>query len=262
MHNLKGKTVFITGASSGIGKAAAHMFARNKTNLILVARRAERIQELSIELKKKYKIDVFIGKLDVRSYSAVKKFVSKLPDKWKKIDILLNNAGLSRGLNKIQDGILADWEEMIDTNVKGLLYVSKEVIPLMLKNKRGHIINIGSIAGHEVYTAGNVYCASKHAVDAITKGMRMDLIDTPIKVSTIDPGLVNTEFSLVRYHGDKKRADNTYNGMTPLKAEDVAEAIEFIATRSKEVNVAEIILFPKAQAASTVVLRKILKSTS
>ncbi len=140
---------------------------------------------------------------------------------------------------------------------KGFYIFLKEIIPLMLKNKNGHIINIGSIAGHEVYTAGNVYCASKHAVDAITKGMRMDLVDTPIKVSTIDPGLVNTEFSLVRYHGDKKRADNTYNGMIPLKAEDVAEAIEFIATRSKDVNVAEMILFPKAQAASTIVHREI-----
>ncbi len=262
MQNLKGKTVFITGASSGIGKATAYMFAKNKANLILVARRVERIQELSTELKKKYKIDVFIGKLDVRSYSTVKKFVVKLPEKWKNIDILINNAGLSRGLNKIQDGVRTDWEEMIDTNVKGLLYVSKEIIPLMLKNKKGHIINIGSIAGHEVYTAGNVYCASKHAVDALTKGMRMDLIDTPIKISTIDPGLVNTEFSLVRYHGDKKRADNTYNGMIPLRAEDVAESIEFIATRDDNVNVAEMILFPKVQAASTVVHREIIKSKS
>jgi 3-hydroxy acid dehydrogenase / malonic semialdehyde reductase len=256
MQSLKGKIIFITGASSGIGMASAKMFAKNRANLILVARRIDRIQKLASELKKQYKMDVLTEKLDVRSYSAVKKFVNNLPKKWKKIDILLNNAGLSRGLNKIQDGVLSDWNEMIDTNVKGLLYVSKAVIPLMLKQKKGHIINIGSIAGHEVYTGGNVYCASKHAVDAVTKGMRMDLIDTGIKVSTIDPGLVKTEFSLVRYHGDKKRADNTYNGMIPLKAEDVAESIEFIATRNENVNVAEMIIFPKSQAASSVVYRK------
>jgi len=255
MQSLKGKIVFVTGASSGIGMASAKMFAKNKTNLILIARRIDRVQKLASELRKKYKIDVLTGKLDVRSYSAVKKFVNNLPEKWKKMDILLNNAGLSRGLNKIQNGVLSDWEEMLDTNVKGLLYVSKVVIPLMLKHNKGHIINIGSIAGHEVYTGGNVYCASKHAVDAITKGMRMDLIDTGIKVSTIDPGLVNTEFSLVRYHGDKKRADTTYNGMIPLKAEDVAESVEFIATRNENVNIAELIIFPKAQAASTVVFR-------
>jgi NADP-dependent 3-hydroxy acid dehydrogenase YdfG len=257
MKILKGKIVFITGASSGIGKATATAFAKLGANLILAARRIDRLNEISSDLKKKYKIKTYLIKLDVRSYIAVKKEVSNLPSKWKKIDILINNAGLSRGLNKIQDGVLSDWEEMLDTNVKGLLYISKEVISLMLKNKSGHIINIGSVAGHEVYIGGNVYCASKHAVDALTKGMRMDLVDTPVKISTIDPGLVNTEFNLVRYHGDKKRADNTYTGMQPLTPENVAEAIEFIATRDDNINVAEMIIMPKAQASSMVVHRKI-----
>jgi NADP-dependent 3-hydroxy acid dehydrogenase YdfG len=161
----------------------------------------------------------------------------------------------SRGLNKIQDGVLLDWEEMIDTNVKGLLYVSKEIIPLMLKNNSGHIINIGSIAGHEVYPAGNVYCASKFAVDAITKGMRMDLIETPIRISTVDPGLAETEFSLVRFRGDKKRADSVYKDIKPLSAEDVAELIEFIATRDDHIVIAEAIIFPQIQASAMLVNR-------
>jgi 3-hydroxy acid dehydrogenase / malonic semialdehyde reductase len=257
MTSLKGKIVFITGVSSGIGKATAFLFAKKGANLIISARRIDRINNIAAELRKKFKIKVLTIKLDVRSYKDVKNSINKLPDIWKSIDILVNNAGLSRGLNKFQNGVLDDWEEMLDTNVKGLLYVSKEVIPLMLKHNKGHIINVGSIAGHEVYPGGNVYCASKHAVDAITKGMRMDLVDTPIKVSTVDPGLVNTEFSLVRYHGDKTKADNTYKGMIPLIAENAAEAIEFIATRDRNVNVAEMLLLPKAQASSTLVYREL-----
>ncbi len=256
MKNLKNKIIFITGASSGIGKASAYAFAKHGARLILAARRISRIKKIADELSKKYSIKVLPLQMDVQSYDEVKITIKKIPSEWKRIDILINNAGLSRGLNKIQDGILKDWEEMIDTNVKGLLYVSKEVIPLMLKNKSGHIINVGSIAGREVYPGGNVYCASKHAVDAITKGMRIDLNGTPVRVSTIDPGLVETEFSRVRYRGDKKKAEKTYKGLKPLGPEDVAEAIEFIATRDENTLVAEMLLLPKAQASSTIVRRE------
>ena len=256
MRSLKKKTVFVTGASSGIGKACAEMFASIGANVLICARRIERIEKLANELHKKYKVKAFAFELDVRNFDEVQSAINGLPKEWKKIDVLLNNAGLSRGLNKIQEGVLQDWEEMLDTNVKGLLYVSKTVIPLMLKNKCGHIINIGSIAGRELYPGGNVYCASKFAVDALTKGMRIDLIGTGIKVSTVDPGLVNTEFSLVRYHNDKKRADSTYNGMKPLSGKDIAEVIQFVATRDDNVNIADVLVLPKAQAAATVVHRK------
>lgn len=255
MISLKGKFILITGASSGIGKASAELLASHKANLILIARRISRLQKLAQYLISKYEIKVLTIELDVRNYNKIRKVMKSLPDGWKKIDILINNAGLSRGLNKIQDGELNDWEEMIDTNIKGLLYITKEVIPMMLKRNSGHILNIGSIAGHEVYPGGNVYCASKHAVDAITKGCRIDLLGTPIKVSTIDPGMVETEFSLVRYHGDKKKAKITYKGLKPLRAEDIAEAIEFVLTRDYNVNIAEMIIFPKYQAGSNFVHR-------
>jgi len=256
MKDLKNKIIFITGASSGIGKASAYAFAKHGANLIIAARRIGKVKKIADELSKKHSIKVLPLQMDVQSYDEVKTTIRKIPSIWKRIDILINNAGLSRGLNKIQDGVLKDWEEMIDTNVKGLLYVSKEVIPLMLKNKSGHIINVGSIAGREVYPGGNVYCASKHAVDAITKGMRVDLNGTPVRVSTIDPGLAETEFSIVRYRGDRKKAEKTYKGMKPLAPEDVAEAIEFIATRGENTLVAEILLLPKAQASSTIVWRE------
>jgi NADP-dependent 3-hydroxy acid dehydrogenase YdfG len=255
MKNLKNKTAFITGVSSGFGKATAYKLAENGMNLIISARRFELIKKVAADIKKKYKVKVLPLKLDVRNYREVKNAIKKLPAEWRRIEILINNAGLSRGLTKIQDGVLLDWEEMIDTNVKGLLYVTKEIIPLMMENKSGHIVNIGSIAGHEVYAAGNVYCATKHAVDALTKGMRLDLNGTPIKVSTVDPGLAETEFSIVRFRGDKTRAKSVYNGVRPLYAEDIAEAVEFIVTRDDEVNVAEIILLPKAQANCSTVFR-------
>ncbi|MCX6164059.1 MAG: SDR family NAD(P)-dependent oxidoreductase, partial [Ignavibacteriae bacterium] len=253
MKNLKGKISFVTGASSGFGEATAYKLAGIGMNLIICARRFDRIKKIASDIKKKYKVKVLPLKLDVRSYKEVKDTIKKLPAQWKKIEVLINNAGLSRGLNKIQDGVLLDWEEMIDTNVKGLLYVTKEIIPLMLENKSGHIVNVGSIAGHELYVAGNVYCATKHAVDALTKGMRMDLNGTPIKVSTVDPGLAETEFSVVRFRGDKKRAESVYKGLTPLYAEDIAEAIEYIVTRNDDVNVAEMILLPKAQESCSLV---------
>lgn len=253
---LKNKTVLITGATSGIGEATALTFANQNCNLIITGRRKERLTELKKLIVSKYKIKVLTLNFDVRKYSEVKKAINSLPMNFKKIDILINNAGLSRGLNKLQDGVLEDWEEMIDTNVKGLLYVTKEVLKIMLKNNSGHIINIGSIAGHEVYPAGNVYCASKHAVDALTKGLRMDLNGTDIRVSTIDPGLVETEFSIVRFRGDKKRAKKVYEGLKPLSPEDVADAILYAASRPQNIVVAEMILLPSAQAHSMIVNRE------
>ncbi len=203
MSSMKNKIVFVTGASSGIGAACARKFADLGADLILAARRIEKLEDLVSDFKVKY----HLLELDVRDRNQVENAISSLPEGWKKIDILVNNAGLSRGLDKIQEGNPDGWEEMIDTNIKGLLFVSRQVIPLMVKRGHGHVINIGSIAGHEVYPRGNVYCATKHAVDAITKGMRLDLNDIPIRVSTVDPGLVETEFSQVRFYGDNPRAE-------------------------------------------------------
>jgi len=256
MIDLNEKTVLITGATSGIGKAAAFKFAENKSNLILVARRKERLDEISEILSTEFKIKVHSINADVRNYETVKAFIESLPDDFKKIDILINNAGLARGFSNISDGSVEDWDEMIDTNVKGLLYVSKCIVPLMIKNNSGHIINIGSVAGREVYPNGNVYCATKHAVDAITKSLRMELVSSPIKVTTIDPGLVETEFSLVRYRGDSIKAGVVYSGMKPLTSEDVAEAIIFAVTRNDNFVVAEMVLLPKAQASSLIVNRE------
>jgi len=250
MKNLRKKIVFITGASSGFGKAIAYKLAERGCNLIITARRLDRLIEIAKNISSKYPVEILPLKLDVRNYDEVKNLVSTLPLDWKRIEILINNAGLSRGLNKMQEGVVEDWDEMIDTNVKGLLYVTKEVLPLMLKNETGHIVNIGSIAGHEVYPAGNVYCASKHAVDAITKGLRLDLLGTSVKVTTIDPGLAETEFSIVRFRGDKKRAEDVYEGYEPLQPEDIADAVDYAVTRDDRVNVAEMILFPKSQASS------------
>ncbi len=256
MKDISGKTAFITGASSGFGKSIAYKLASRGCNLIICARRLEKIKEIEADIKEKYRVKVFGIQLDVRSYESVKKAVAEFPPEWRKIDILINNAGLSRGLNKVQDGELMDWEEMIDTNIKGLLYVTKEVIPLMMENGTGHIVNIGSIAGHEVYPAGNVYCATKHAVDALTKGFRMDLVETPIRVSTIDPGLAETEFSIVRFRGDKEKAKKVYEGIKPLSGEDIAEAVEFVVTRDDNFVIAEMVLLPKYQASAMLTIRK------
>jgi serine 3-dehydrogenase len=255
MKSLSSTIVLITGASSGIGRSCAQKFAEAGAKLILVARRKERLEKLAAELKKQFDTESFVDVLDVRNINAVTKFYQKLHDEWKNIDILVNNAGLSRGLNKLYEGKLEDWEEMIDTNVKGLLYVSRTVIPGMVKRKKGTIINIGSIAGHDVYPGGNVYCATKHAVDALTKGMRMDLVDTSIRVCTVDPGLVETEFSEVRFHGDKERAKKTYMNITPLTPADIADAVFFAATRPAHVQIAELIIMPTAQASTTLVHR-------
>jgi len=256
LKDLNGKLVFITGATSGIGRATAFRFAQSGCRLLLAARRQERLESLSAELVQKFDVDVRTLVLDVRDFNAVESAISGLEDEWKNIEVLVNNAGLARGLSKVHEGSLDDWNEMIDTNVKGLLYVSKCVIPLILKSGSGHVINIGSIAGNEVYPNGNVYCASKHAVDAITKGMRMDLSGTNVRVTTIDPGLVETEFSLVRYRGDESKAKATYKGMKPLSPDDVADAILFAATRDENVVIAQMVLLPVAQASAMVVARE------
>jgi NADP-dependent 3-hydroxy acid dehydrogenase YdfG len=258
MTTITNSIVFITGASSGIGHSCAQKFAEAGARLILVARRKELLKKLVAELKNKYKTNSFIYALDVRDRLAVTKFIQKLPSEWQYIDILINNAGLSRGLNKLYEGEIEDWEEMIDTNVKGLLYISRMVIPGMVERNKGTIINIGSIAGHEVYPGGNVYCATKHAVDALTKGMRLDLVDTPIRVCTIDPGLVETEFSEVRFHGDKERAKKTYQNMIPLTPDDIADAVFYAATRPPHVQIAELIIMPTSQASTTLVHRTYL----
>ncbi|HRJ85226.1 MAG TPA: SDR family NAD(P)-dependent oxidoreductase [Ignavibacteria bacterium] len=256
MTSLKNKVVFITGATSGFGKETAVSFAQKGARLIIAARRKEKLNELAAFLKKKYKTAVLVLPLDVRKKTAVALAVKKLPAAWKYIDILVNNAGLSRGLDKLHEASLQDWEEMIDTNIKGLLYVSRAVIPAMVKNNSGHIINIGSIAGHEVYPKGNVYCATKHAVDAITKGMRLDLVDTDIRVTTIDPGLAETEFSIVRFRGNVNKAKSVYTGIEALSAKDIADAVIYAASRPKNVVIAEIILLPNKQGSSQVVHRK------
>ncbi len=255
MKHLRGKTVFVTGASSGFGKAIAEAFAKNGANLIIAARRLDRLKILSAELRKKFKIEVLILALDVRKKTEIFKAVKNLSAKWQNIDILVNNAGLSRGLDPLHEGSIKDWEEMLDTNVKGLLYVTRAVLPGMVKRNSGHIINIGSIAGHEVYPKGNVYCASKHAVDAITKGIRLDVVNTDIRVTTIDPGLAETEFSIVRFRGNVNKAKSVYNGIEALKAEDIADAVIYAASRPLNFVVAEMILLPNKQASAAVVHR-------
>lgn len=256
MQNLKSKIAFITGASSGIGKACADAFAKEGANLILSARRTDRLKNLSSQLMKDYKIQVHFFELDVRDQRMVELQISSLPEEWKNIDILVNNAGLSRGLDKLYEGKILDWEEMIDTNVKGLLYVSRAIIPGMIERNRGDIINIGSIAGHEVYPGGNVYCATKFAVDALTKGLRLDLLGTPLRVCTIDPGLVETEFSEVRFRGDTERAKTVYQGCQPLTPEDIADCVVYAASRPAHVQIAEMIVFATAQRAATTIWRE------
>lgn len=255
MNSLKDKIVFITGASSGIGKACANRFSNAGSKLVLCARRFERLQKLADELK----TECHIFQLDVRQETAVEKALRALPEKWQSIDILVNNAGLSQGLDKIYEGDSTDWNTMIDTNIKGLLYISREIIPGMVKRGRGHIINIGSIAGHEVYPGGNVYCATKYAVKAINKGMMLDLVETPVRVTSVDPGLVETEFSEVRFHGDTRRAETVYRGYKPLSGDDIADAVVWAASRPEHVNIAEIIVLPKAQASCTIVHKKLNK---
>lgn len=253
---LKNKIVFITGASSGIGSACATYFAQAGAKLLLCARRIDTLDSLALKLRDKYNVEVYPFKLDVSKHEDVMKSLKSLPDNWKTIDVLVNNAGLAAGLDHVQDGNVQDWEEMINTNVKGLLYITREILPPMVERNSGHIINIGSVAGHEVYPKGAVYCATKHAVDAFSKGLRMDLLGTKIRVSTIDPGAVATNFSTVRFKGDSKRAAAVYEGMTPLTPEDIADAVLYCATRPPHINISEIIIMPTDQASATLVSRK------
>lgn len=245
------KTAFITGATSGIGQATAKLLAVNGFRIIATGRRTERLEELKQELSGL--TDIHTLNFDVQDNRAVKAAIESLPQEWREIDLLLNNAGNAHGMSSIQEGSLEDWEAMIDINVKGLLYVSKYIIPGMITRQSGHIINIGSIAGREVYPNGNVYCASKAAVDAINSGMRIDLNQHHIKVSQIAPGLVETEFSLVRFKGDSKLSDSVYQGYDALKPEDLAELILFMATRPKHVNLADVLILPTDQATATLV---------
>lgn len=256
MTDLNGKIVLITGASSGIGKACAIEFAKLGANLLLVARRIEKIIKLSDDLTKKYKIKTKAVKLDVRNYDDVKNLYNKLENYWKNVDIILNNAGLARGLSKIYEGDTEHWEEMIDTNIKGLLYITRTFLPQMVEKTKGHIINIGSTAGHETYAFGNVYSATKFAVKALSQSIRLDVLDKGIKVTSVDPGMVITEFSKVRFSGDDERANKVYDGIEPLTAKDVADVIIFAVTRPKNVNINQIIITPIQQASSTQVYRK------
>lgn len=245
------KTILITGATTGIGKATAYRFAIENFRLIITGRRNDMLQSIAEELRLKYNVDVLTLCFDIRKKSEVEKNLEEMPPDWKTIDILVNNAGLAAGLDPVNTASTDDWDTMIDTNVKGLLYMSRKIIPWMIEQGRGHIFNVGSIAGKEVYPKGSVYCATKHAVDALSKGMRVDLLPYGIKVTQISPGAVETEFSNVRFKGDTERAKLVYKGYEPLKGEDVAEVIHFISSLPQRVNVNDIIVMPQAQANAT-----------
>lgn len=243
---------YITGATSGIGEACAWKFASMGWDVVITGRRQERLEDLKSKITSKFDVDILVQNYDVRDLPAVQKNIAALDDKWSQIDVLVNNAGLAVGRGPIQDGIYDDWERMIDTNLKGLLYVSREMAPIMIRNQKGHIINIASLAGIESYGGGNVYCATKHGVRALTRSMRIDLVQHGIKVSVVSPGAADTEFSLVRYKGNKEMADATYDGFQPLSGADVAESVFFTASQPKHVNIEEIFILPTAQASSTI----------
>jgi len=249
------KIVLITGATSGFGLAAARIFAKNGHRLIITGRREERLNNLAVELKSTFGVEVLPLVFDVRDSNAVKAAAADLPDEWHNIDVLVNNAGLAVGLGPIQEGVLDDWERMIDTNIKGLLYMTRSFAPFMIARKSGHIINIGSIAGKEVYPNGNVYCATKHAVDALSKAMRTDMLKYGIKVTQIAPGAAETEFSVVRFKGDQNAADNFYKGFTPLTGEDIADLIYYVTTLPAHVCINDMIVTPTAQASATNIIR-------
>lgn len=248
--------ILITGATSGIGEATAKIFAKEGYSTIITGRRCNRLAALTEDLQKEFNANVLALCFDVRNREETFSTLQNLPKSWQDIDILVNNAGLSAGLDPIHEGNLEDWETMIDTNIKGLLYVTRALAPGMVARGKGHIINVGSIAGKEVYLNGNVYCATKHAVEALTQGMRMDLLKNGIKVTQVAPGAVNTEFSTVRFHGDKTRADKVYEGFTPLSAHDIAEIIWFVATRPGHVNINDILVMPTAQASASQIYRR------
>ena len=246
----------ITGATSGIGRATAIALADAGYNLILTGRRQDRLDELKALVGITYKADALTLCFDIRNQQEVEQNIAKLPAAWRNIDVLVNNAGLAVGLNPIQEGLIEDWERMIDTNIKGLLYMSRAVAPIMCERKKGHIVNLCSTAGKEVYGNGNVYCATKHAVDAISKGMRIDMLKYGIKVTNICPGAVETEFSLVRFKNDKEKADKTYEGMTPLRGEDIAELIRYAVTLPPHVCINDLVVTPTAQANATNIHRQ------
>jgi 3-hydroxy acid dehydrogenase/malonic semialdehyde reductase len=250
------KIAMITGATSGIGKATAQILASNGYDLIITGRRKELLNDLSVSIINDTKAEVLSLCFDVRDSKQVEKSIDSLTGKWENIDLLINNAGLAVGLEPVHSGVVDDWDRMIDTNVKGLLYISRKVSAKMVEKGTGHIINLSSIAGHEAYPNGAAYCASKHAVQAITKAMRIELLPFGIKVSSISPGMVDTEFSVVRFKGDKERADNSYKGLTPLYAPDIAEAILFMATRPGHVNIDVILIMPTDQASARDVRRR------
>lgn len=251
------KIALITGATSGIGEACAKELAALGYSLILTGRRADRLQSLKESLCEANKAECYTLSFDIRTKDAVQQAWDSLPLLWKKVDVLINNAGLAAGLDLIHEANTDDWEAMIDTNIKGLLYISRLVTPGMTERQHGHIINIGSIAGKEVYAKGNVYCATKHAVDALTRGMRLDLVTYGIKVTAIHPGAAETEFSMVRFKGDKQRADAVYNGWEPLYAPDIAQAVVFAVTRPPHVNIDDMLIMATAQAGATTIHRNV-----
>lgn len=254
---LADQVVVVTGASSGIGAACARAFAAEGARLLLAARRRNLMESMEPGLRKAGARDVRLMTVDVRDAGAVQRAVVALPDAWKAVEVLVNNAGLSRGLDKLYEGSTDDWNEMIDTNVKGVLHVDRAIVPLLVARGRGTVIHLGSIAGRQVYPGGNVYCASKYAVRALNEGLRLDLLGTGVRVATVDPGMVaQTEFSLVRFHGDADRASAVYRGVTALTPEDVAEVIVYVATRPPHVNLAETVILPTDQASATNVHRR------
>ncbi len=247
---MKDRIVVVTGASAGIGAACARAFAREGARLILTARREDRIRNLADELDRAYGTPTLALVLDVRDRARVEVVLGSLPPVWSEVDVLVNNAGLGRGLDKLHEGSPEEWDEMVDTNLKGLLYVTRALLPGMVARGRGHVINLGSVAGREVYPGGNVYCATKFAVKALSRAMKVDLLGTPVRVSTVDPGMVETEFSQVRFRGDQERAAKVYQGLTPLTPEDIAEIVVWVASRPQHVDITEVVVMPTAQSSA------------
>jgi NADP-dependent 3-hydroxy acid dehydrogenase YdfG len=253
---MTNRIVLVTGASAGIGAACARAFAREGARLILTARRGERIRELAAELARDGHAPALALPLDVRDRARVQTVLGGLPPEWAGVDVLVNNAGLGRGLDKLHEGVPEEWDEMVDTNVKGLLYVTRALLPGMVARGGGHVINLGSVAGREVYPGGNVYCATKFAVKALSRAMKVDLLGSPVRVSTVDPGMVETEFSTVRFRGDRDRAAKVYQGLKPLTPEDVAEIVVWVASRPPHVDITEVVVMPTAQSSAMLADRK------
>ena len=256
MVSIQDQIVVITGASSGIGASCAKMFAKEGASLVLAARRRDKLEAVAAEIKQAYQSKIYLLEMDVSDRHTVEASLASLPESWRKVDILVNNAGLSRGIDKLQSGDIQNWEEMIDTNLKGLLYVTRSLLPGMVERDRGHIINIGSIAGHQAYTGGNVYCATKAAVRTLSQGLKMDLLGTLVRVSCVDPGTVETDFSIVRFRGDTEKAKEVYQGMNALTPDDIAEIVVFCATRPSHVNMSEVLVLATDQSSATMINRQ------